>query len=204
MIVKNFTTKVMDEEKQLAAAVLKGKKKALYLFYQRYQPATLRFIKRKVGSDADAEEILQDTLLAVLEGLADFAYRCRLETYVLAIAKRKIADFYRRRTLKTLIFSRLPGIEQYVCLLKNPEKIYEDKILAGQLERVFAQLRPRYQQLLRLKYIEKFSLKQIAAKFKQSLKAVESSLFRARQSFVKLYEQEEQINFERPEDTAPA
>lgn len=187
----------MDKDKQLIEAILKGEEKALYFFYQKYQPKVLKFIKTKIESGADAEEILQDTLLAVLEGLPDFTYRSSLPTYVLAISKKKIADYYRRQKIKTIVFSKIPRIEQYLALVSNPEMILEEKWLSQRLARVFETLKPKQRLVLKLKYIEELSLKEIAVRLKQNVKAIESRLFRARKSFVKLYEQENEIDFER-------
>lgn len=191
-----------DKDRQLIEAILKGQEKALYFFYQKFKPSVWRLIRARINSQADAEEILQDTLLAVLEGLIDFNYRSSLKTFVMAIARRKIVDYYRRKKLKTIVFSKIPQVEQYLALLKNPEAILEEKLLSERIKRVLRRIRPRYRLLLKLKYIEEFRIKEIAGKFKQSVKAIESRLFRARKSFAKLYEQESEIDFERPAETA--
>ena len=54
-----------------------------------------------------------------------------------------------------------------------------------------------YSQILRLKYIEDLSMKQIAVKIGISVKAVESRLSRARLAFQKAYEQDYQSPIEK-------
>ena len=70
------------------------------------------------------------------------------------------------------------------------EKLYSTQELSKQIDRVYRALGSEYAKILRLKYEEEMSVKEIARKLKMSIKAVESKLFRARRAFQLTYEQE--------------
>ncbi|GGX18249.1 RNA polymerase sigma factor [Undibacterium macrobrachii] len=60
------------------------------------RPQMLRFTKQRIYDDAIAEDVVQESLLAVLEAPERFEGRSTLATYVLAILKFKIIDSFRR------------------------------------------------------------------------------------------------------------
>jgi RNA polymerase sigma-70 factor, ECF subfamily len=55
-----------------------------------------RFVVGRVRSPEIAEDIVQETLLAVVEGAGSFVGASSERTWVLAIASHKIADYFRR------------------------------------------------------------------------------------------------------------
>ncbi|GAA3948795.1 sigma-70 family RNA polymerase sigma factor [Gordonia caeni] len=83
-----------DEE--LAAAAAAGDPEAFDQLISRTAPILLRFVRRMVDDAQVAEDIAQETLLAVWRGLPDFAFRSRVRTWILGIAHRKVVDHYRR------------------------------------------------------------------------------------------------------------
>ncbi len=61
------------------------------------RPDLLRFARLQLRDDAQAEDIVQETLIAAMSGLADFAGRSALRTWVFSILKNKLADTLRTR-----------------------------------------------------------------------------------------------------------
>lgn len=186
--VKSATIKLMDE-RGLIERILKKDKAAVRRFYVDFSPKLLRFINSKVENRADTEEICQDVLYAFLEGARDFSGRSSLLTYLCAIARYKIIDFYRRRKLKKILFSQLPQeIEVLASNLTDPQKLLDNAFLAQKIRSILVKVSPLYRQMIKLKYIEGRSVAEIARILKISFKSAESVLFRARKAFVKLYE----------------
>jgi len=174
---------VDDQEKQLVADILAGKQKAVREFYRKYRPRLENYLRGKVSSPTEVEEILQDTFLAALNSLPNFNFRSRLFSYLCAIANHEVADFYRRKKIKTLLFSRFPFLETLASKALTPEEEILKKELKEEIKKVLAKLSPYHRQLLRLKYLRQFSIKEIAQKLKTTPKAVESALGRARKNF---------------------
>ena len=69
----------------LVSRLRAGEEEAFVLLAARHQAAMLRLASTFVGSTAIAEEVVQDTWLAVLRGIDGFAGRSSFKTWLLAI-----------------------------------------------------------------------------------------------------------------------
>jgi len=177
-----------QDERELVRALLFGEARALETFYRRYALRLSCFISQRVGSLDDAEEILHDSLLSALDSLAIFSGRSSLFTWLCGIARHEIADYYRKKVIKSVVFSRLPFIEGFVSRALEPDakllrKEYEQRVM-----RALKVLLPHYREILELKYMDGLSVREIAQKMGMSFKACESALTRARKAFEVAYE----------------
>jgi len=171
----------------LITKILARDRHALYYFYRTYTPRLSRFIKSKIANPQDAEEILQDTLMAFLEAIRDFQGKSGLETFLYAITRHKIVDYYRRRKLKQLVFSQAPHLEALISPLIGPEEALDGSLLKEKIQTVLSRLLPRYRQVLLFKYLDDLSVGEIAEKLAITFKSAESQLFRARKAFVEIF-----------------
>jgi len=172
------------DEKALVNGILAGNERALHQFYSHFYPSLFTFITRKINNPQDAEEILQDTLFAVLDCLRDFAFKSSLFTFICSIANHKIIDFYRKKKIKKIVFSKFEDIEPFLGGLFGPEQILDEQILKQNIKNTFRKLSPSYQLILKLKYIYGYSVEEIAQKLTITFKSAESQLFRARKAFI--------------------
>ena len=68
---------------------------ALHSQLEGLRPALLRFALLQLRNDAQAEDVVQDTIIAVLEKPERFAEQSSLRTYLTGILKHKIIDLLR-------------------------------------------------------------------------------------------------------------
>lgn len=162
-------------------------RRVLTAFYREYAPKLRRFIHTKVLNSADAEEILQDTLYAFLEGLRDFEKSCSIKTYLFSICQHKVIDYYRRKKIKHVVFSQMPQLESLISPLLGPEDKLDETLVKEKIQTVMSRLAPVYRQVLVLKYFEHVSVEDIADRLSITFKSAESRLFRARKNFVELF-----------------
>ncbi len=155
--------------------------------YQKYQKRLLNFILQKIQRLEDAEEILQETMINSLDSLPLFRGNSSLYTFLCSIAKHEIADFYRKKKIKTFVFSHFPQLEKIVSEALSPERAFEEKELKIKVIKTFRLLSEGYARILRLKYIDGLSYQEIGRKLNKSVKAVESKLARARKAFIEVY-----------------
>ena len=175
------------EDAQLIAKILSRDRRALHSFYQAYTPKLRRYIAARIQSREDGEEVLGDTLFAFLEAIRDFAGRSSLQTFLFSICHHKIVDFYRRKKLRHIVFSRLPQLESLVSPLLDPEAQLDVTLAKEKIQAVLARLLPIHREILVLKYLDSLTVSEIAGKLSVTFKSAESRLFRARKAFVEAF-----------------
>lgn len=72
-----------------------GDKKAFDQLVTIHQEHLRRFVSRKISNQEDAADLCQDVLLRAYLKLGSFQGRSRFRTWLLSIAKRAIAEYYR-------------------------------------------------------------------------------------------------------------
>jgi|SoiMethySBSTD1v2_1073268.scaffolds.fasta_scaffold479574_1 RNA polymerase sigma-70 factor, ECF subfamily len=77
------------DDAMLIKLIAERDRRAFDVFYRRYYRRVFRFVARKVRSDAMAEEIAGDSMLAVWQGAASFEGASTVSTWLLGIAYRQ-------------------------------------------------------------------------------------------------------------------
>jgi len=169
---------VSDDETSLLARLRRGDPAAAREFYDAYAQRIHRFILHALGpgNDADAEDILQDTFMALAEGLPFFRGQSSLFTFACAIAHRKTVSFIRNRARRGELMK--DHTAEVVRLIIEPAPDQD-------LKNALASLSSEHRQVLILKYVEDMTVAEIAAVLSMSEHAVESRLARARRALTK-------------------
>ncbi|MHC4476577.1 MAG: RNA polymerase sigma factor [Planctomycetota bacterium] len=89
-------------EKYLLEQIRRGNNQAWSQLVERYQGRLMTFARAKLGQRADCEDVVQETFIAFVKGLADYRGHCGLETYLFAILRRKLIDSYRRKQFRDI------------------------------------------------------------------------------------------------------
>jgi RNA polymerase sigma-70 factor, ECF subfamily len=165
-----FGTQGSDEE--LMAAFAGGSKDAFGELFSRYKQPLYGFFRRRVADPAQAEELAQETFLAVLRASSRYEPRALFRTYLYAIGY-KILGAHRRKAafraafLGTAVEGRDPAlqnaIDAEVWLRQAVGKL-------GRLDR----------EILLLREFEQLSYAEIAELLSLPVNTVRSRLFRAR------------------------
>lgn len=174
-------------EKEIVEGILSGQEKQLRRFIRHFERPLTTFIGKRVGHQADLEEILQDTMLATIEGLRDFSFRSSLFTFICSIANHKVIDYYRKKKIKNIVFSRINDVEPLISTLLGPEDALDEEMLRQKIADTFRKIAPGSRKILKLKYVYGYSVIEIAGKLSISFKSAESQLFRARRAFAVAY-----------------
>lgn len=182
-----------QHDQQIMKRLLSRDEKALRSFYALHKTQLYTYLLRSQPPE-DAEEVLQDAFVAFIESLRNFQGKSSLKTFLYSIAKRKSIDKHRRQRLKRLLFSYVPEyiVETFARVFMMDT--LDSKHLAHRIEKVMDELPHDYARILRLKYIEDYSVGDIAEEISLSSKATESLLFRARKAFIKVYSDHERRN----------
>ena len=177
----------MSDDGELVGRLLVGEEAALKAWVKEYEPRLLRFVVKKM-KEKDAQEVVQDTLLAALDSLPVFSGKSSLFSWLCGIARHEIADFYRKKRLKTIAFSKFTSLEQLVGEMSGPEQRLDRKELVRRIKMAMTRLSWGQRKLRELKYVEGKSVRDMARELAISFKAAESGLFRARKNFALAFE----------------
>lgn len=79
----------MQEDGDLLVRLRSGNEETFRELVRKHQASLVRVAQTFVGNRATAEEVVQDTWLAVIEGLADFEGRSSLKSWMFAILANK-------------------------------------------------------------------------------------------------------------------
>ncbi len=175
---------------QLIKEVLDGKKGAATAFYKTYSPKLRRYLNIKLP-DEGVEEILQDTFLSAFDSLSLYRGESSVVTWLIAIARHEVADFYRKRYIRVVVEKTAPLFENMVSELLSPEFLLEKKKIEKKFFSSYQKMSQQYQDVLSYRYELSMSVKEIAERMNLSFKATESLLYRARLAFREAYEERE-------------
>jgi RNA polymerase sigma factor (sigma-70 family) len=168
-----------DEDDRLARRIAAGDRAALEELYARYRRPLFGFLLGIAPDAATAEEILQDTLVAVWQGAAGFEGRATFRQWVFAVARRQAYNAVRRRQLPWADPDELAA-----AAASGPSPETEALTGAG-LDDLAARIRglpPGQREVLVLTLVEGFSYEETAAILEVPLGTVRSRLNTARRT----------------------
>src|SRR5689334_19791331 len=90
-----------DNDERLARRAARGDRDAFDEIVRRHRDRVYAVGLRICGSDADAEDVLQETFLSAWRGLGGFGGRAQLSTWLYRIATNRALDLVRARRPQT-------------------------------------------------------------------------------------------------------
>ena len=171
------------DDEDLAARVAQGDADAFDDFYGHHADLVFAFIYHLLnGAREDAEEIWQDTLLAAVRALPGYRGQSRLSSWLCGIARRKVADFYRRQGGTAGPVSSVPP-ERLLDLMDSgplPDAALQESAVCARIVEALAGLPADYRDALVARYVDGQPVEEVARRLGRSYKATESLLSRGR------------------------
>ncbi len=164
-------------ESTLLEKLKTGDSKAVSQWFSSYHDRIFAVALQKISNTKDAEELTQQTFINCLRQMPLFRGASSLWTWMNAVLRHEIADYYRKKYAKNALRA-LPLSEFFL-----EEKLADSQELSDKVALVLSQMSVGYSELLQRKYIDKAKVKEIAVQLGTTVKAVESDLFRAREEF---------------------
>ncbi|MEO8801487.1 MAG: sigma-70 family RNA polymerase sigma factor, partial [Polyangiaceae bacterium] len=132
---------------------------------------------------SDAEDVLQETLLAAARGIRDFRGASSLSTWLYTVArsfcikKRRVS---KHAPTATVSLDDEANDLQLRAPQKAPDEVAADRELSTLLDRAIAELDPAHREVLVLRDIEGLTAPEVSEIVGASVEAVKSRLHRAR------------------------
>ncbi len=180
---------------EIRTRMLRGDPQAAEALFRDHFDSLYAFVYYRVGRDVQlAENVVQDTFLVAFENLDRFEGRSSLHTWLCGIAKNKIRAHRRRKRpvpIEDLLEASTPDIESILSDIER-EPLPQAVLMARETQELvgatLSSLPPDYRRVLRAKYVDDLSVKEIAVQVGKGDKAIESLLHRARVAFTRVFE----------------
>jgi RNA polymerase sigma-70 factor, ECF subfamily len=172
-------------------------------FYNKYYYSVRGFVKKRIDDEGLVDELTNDIIMAAFNSLPNFNHQCSEFSFICSIAKHRVIDYYRKKKLKTILFSANPEFEEIADKALSPERDFLKNELKDEIKKTLGELSEGYQKIIRLKYISGWKVIKIAQRLNISVKAVESRLIRARKEFRTRWEYDKKSDYQYSEVKLP-
>jgi len=164
--------KASVSDEQLMLAFSQGKPDAFSELFARYKQPLFGFFRRRVAEPAQAEELTQETFLAVLRASQRYEPSASFRTYLYAIGFRILQAHRRKSAFRATFFGTAD---------EHREPSIENSILAEvTIRQAVGRLEHWDREILLLREYEQLSYAEIAGLLAMPVNTVRSRLFRAR------------------------
>jgi len=154
-----------------------GDEDAMASFYREHGRVVLAQVLLVVGERVLAEEIVQDTMLAVWRGAGSFRGESAVRSWVIAIARRQTRDRLRGQRLRVVddaFLADQPGSGP------GPEVMALDRAELADVRGAIGELAPAHREVLGLAFGSGLSLPEVAGVLEIPVSTVKSRLTAAR------------------------
>jgi RNA polymerase sigma factor (sigma-70 family) len=180
------STVAVDAE--LVAELQQGSEAAFRTLVEHYQDRVYRTVFSLLRSSEEAEDVAQEVFVEVYQTVAKFRGDATLSTWLYRLATSRALQHQRRSKAKKRFayFTSLLGFNNQV-LHEPPDNAHPLALLEGQqqlslLLNHIGRLPPQQRVAFTLRHEQELSYEEIAAVLDTTVSAVESLLFRARQT----------------------
>ena len=170
------------------SAVERGDQKAYAELMSRYKDSIYFMLLKMVNNRDDAEDLTIEAFGKAFKNLHQYTPEYAFSTWLFKIATNNCIDFIRRKKKNTISidksFENEEGDEISFDLKSeflDPEEklIKKEKIVL--MHEIVEKLKPRYKELVELRYFKELSYEEIAEELQLPLGTVKAQLFRARE-----------------------
>lgn len=156
-------------------------KRAMHVFYQRYNDAVYAFALSRAGNSELASDCVHDTMLDVWRTAARFSGKSSVKTWLFAIARNKLVDALRRRG-KLSFVETLPETEDTA---PTPEAAAIAAAEKARLHHCIAGLSGPQHSAIRLAFLEDMSYPEIAEIENTPVGTIKTRIHHAKQALMR-------------------
>lgn len=174
------------KEEQLKIQIQKAKKgnqSAFNFLLDTFWGNVYSFQLKKTKSDEDAEDITIQTFSKAFDKIETFDEKYKFKTWLITISKNVHIDFLRKKKSSISIETTQEQEDEVYAVIDDAPSP-EDKIITEQnlakLLRDIKELKPKYQEVINLRYFQELSYKEISEQIGEPMNNVKVKLLRAK------------------------
>ncbi|MDX9941406.1 MAG: sigma-70 family RNA polymerase sigma factor [Bacteroidales bacterium] len=168
-------------------AVDKGDQRAYSELMDRYKDTIYFMLLKMAGNTEDAEDLTVEAFGKAFKNLEQYTPDYAFSTWLFKIASNNCIDFLRKKKKNVLNYEANEELNESYKASNLPSDTGdpEEKLLRSQkvkmMREVVDGLKPRYRQLIELRYFQELSYEEICEELNLPLGTVKAQLFRARE-----------------------
>ncbi len=167
---------MLDGEKVIIESAVRGESSAFGLLYDHYQPKIYRFIVVKVARREEAEDLTHQVFLSAWQSIGsykDVGYP--FSSWLYRIARNQVIDHYRTNRASV----GLEEIDPDIFATESHEVATEERFELDRALTAIRRLKPEYQDVIMMRFVEDLSVKDVALAIDKSEGAVKLIQHRA-------------------------
>lgn len=173
----------------LVDSALSGSQRAYTQLMSAYRENIYFMMFKMVNNRDDAEDLTIEAFGKAFKRLEQYRPDFAFSTWLFKIASNNCIDFLRKKKKATLVsldqgYSNEDGDEMTIDIEEdnlNPEQAFMKEQRKEEMHKIVDQLKPKYKQLVELRYFDEMSYEEIADELCLPLGTVKAQLFRARE-----------------------
>ncbi len=173
---------------ELVEKARKGDQLAYAELLGRYRDAIYFMLLKMVNSQVDAEDLTIEAFGKAFKNIDQYTPNFAFSTWLFKIATNNCIDFIRKRRASLVSLDQTIDGEDSLApstLIQSddpdPEAYMINKQKIKHMRKVVSRLKPRYRQLVELRYFKEYSYDEIAVELDIPIGTVKAQLFRARE-----------------------
>jgi RNA polymerase sigma-70 factor (ECF subfamily) len=179
---------------ELVELAQKGDQSAYTQLMSRYKDAIYYMILKMINNTSDAEDLTIEAFGKAFRNIENYSPQFAFSTWLFKIASNNCIDYMRKKKTKQVSIhgtasdqqEQGDGINEETSLsfqsdLPDPEEAMIKEQKQKLMRELVKQLKPRYRQLIELRYFKEFSYDEISQELELPIGTVKAQLFRARE-----------------------
>jgi len=184
----SLSSKALRDLKLINLAIQKSDQKAYAELMFMYRDSVYYMLLKMVGNRDDADDLTIEAFAKAFKRLKQYTPTYAFSTWLFKIATNNCIDFIRKKKKNTFSIDKTiegaDGSEMSITLRSDfldPEETMQSNQKVKLMHDVVDKLKPRYKQLVELRYFDELSYEEISAQLELPIGTVKAQLFRARE-----------------------
>jgi RNA polymerase sigma factor (sigma-70 family) len=185
MEIANGLSEKAKNDLLLVEQAKKGNEKAFASLLNRYRDSIYFMLLKMVNNGSDAEDLTIEAFGKAFRSLESYTPNYAFSTWLFKIATNNCIDFIRKKQSSPSIIDQGPDeMDTYTVNIQSdmpdPEEALINRQKIAQLREVVDTLKPRYKQLIELRYYKEYSYEEISKELDLPIGTIKAQLFRAK------------------------
>jgi RNA polymerase sigma factor (sigma-70 family) len=186
-VSQHLSDKAKRDYELVQTALNEKDQRAYAELMDRYRESIYFMLLKMINNKDDADDLTIEAFGKAFKRLHQYTPQFAFSTWLFKIASNNAIDFIRKKRIKAMSldsgFTNSEGDAQEISITDgglDPIQALEKQERIEKMREIVTRLKPRYRELIELRYFKELSYEEIAAELDIPLGTVKAQLFRAR------------------------